>query len=171
MIATIYSDALFKLALKEDAVESIIKQFEVFVGVAKDHPDWIVLLDSPMVRNRVKNQMIKDLNLFDELFINFLMLLVRNHQVRSYEEIYEQWNIKSRLHQKIAYVQLYSAKPLSKRKLEQLKDEIQDYLPGLEIEFDQHIDPKLIQGIKMIYQGRSIERSIKKALDDMRQNA
>ncbi|MFA7417531.1 MAG: ATP synthase F1 subunit delta [Acholeplasma sp.] len=171
MIASIYSDALFKLALKEDKIESVIEQFETFVAIAKDHPDWIVLLDSPMIRNRVKNHMLHELGVFNDLFINFLMLLIRQHQVRIYEEIYEQWNIKSRLHQKIAYVQLYSAKPLSQIRLEQLKLEIQDYLPGLAIEFNQHIDPKLIQGVRMTYQGRSIERSLKKALEDMRQNA
>nr|WIF88018.1 hypothetical protein QOL21_05930 [Acholeplasma laidlawii] len=43
-------------------------------------------------------------------------------------------------------------------------------MPGLEIEFNQHIDSTLIEGVKMTYQGRSIERSLKKALDDMRTN-
>lgn len=170
MTSTIYSDALFKLALKEDAIESIIEQFETFVSLARDYPDWIILLDSPMIRNRVKNKMLTELGIFDDLFMNFLMLLVRHHQVRLYEDIYEQWIAKSRLNQKIAYVQLYSAKPLSKKRLNQLKEEIQDYLPGLEIEFNQHIDPTLIEGVKMTYQGRSIERSLKKALDDMRSN-
>lgn len=170
MISTIYSDALFKLAVKEHAIESIIEQFELFVAIAHDNPDWIVLLDSPMIRNKVKNKMLDEVDVFDPLFKNFLMLLVRHHQVRLYEEIYEQWNIKSRLNQKIAYVQLYSAKPLTDKRLKQLKEEIKDYLPGLEIEFNQHIDPTLIRGEKMIYQGRSIERSLKKALDDMRSN-
>src|SRR5690554_3616975 len=170
MTSTIYSDALFKLAVKEDAVQSVIEQFDVFVGLAQDFPDWIVLLDSPMIRNKVKQKMLNELGMFDALFMNFLMLLVRHHQVRIYDDIYEQWNIKSRLNQKIAYVQLYSAKSLSKKRLKQLKEEIQDYLPGLEIEFNQHIDSTLIEGVKMTYQGRSIERSLKKALDDMRSN-
>lgn len=170
MISTIYSDALFQVAIKEDAVESIIEQFETFVAIANDYPDWVVLLDSSMVRNKVKQKMLEDLKVFDDLFVNFLMLLIRHHQIRAYDDIYEQWNITSRLHQKIAYVQLYSAKPLSKTRLKQLKEEIKDYLPGLEIEFNQHIDPTLIRGEKMIYQGRSIERSLKKALDDMRAN-
>lgn len=170
MTSNIYSDALFKLAIKEDAIESIIEQFETFVTLAHDNPDWITLLDSPMIRNRVKRDMLESLGVFDELFLNFLMLLARYHHVHLYEDVYEQWIIKSRLHQKIAYVQLYSAKPLSKKRLEQLKEEIKDYLPGLEIEFNQHIDPTLIQGERIIYQGRSIERSLKKALDDMRAN-
>ncbi|WP_084027165.1 ATP synthase F1 subunit delta [Acholeplasma granularum] len=170
MISTIYSDALFKLALKEDAVESIIEQYETFVALASDNPDWIIFLDSPMVRNKVKQKLLTELGVFNELFINFLMLLIRHHQIRYYETIYEQWNIKSRLHQKIAYVQLYTAKPLSKSKLAKLKAEIEDYLPGLDIEFNIHIDPSLISGEKIIYQGRSIERSFKKSLDDMRAN-
>src|SRR5690554_1676074 len=170
MTSTVYSDALFKLAVKENSIESVIEQFDVFVALAHDFPDWIVLLDSPMIRNRVKNGLLKELDIFDDLFLNFLMLLVRYHQVHLFEDIYEQWNIKSRLNQKIAYVQLYSAKPLSKQRLKQLKEEIKDYLPGLEIEFNQHIDPTLIQGERIIYQGRSIERSLKKALDDMRAN-
>ncbi len=170
MIGNIFSDALFKLAVKEGCLELIIEQFENFMNIAEHNPDWITLLDTPTVRNKVKRKMISDTELFDIRFINFLMLLIKHHQIRYYKDVYEQWTIQTRLEQKIAFVQLYTAKALTKKQLEKLRSEVQDYLPNLEIEFRVKIDPSLIRGTKIIYQGRSIERSLKKTIDDMKSN-
>lgn len=170
MIANLYAEALLKIAVRENNVEGMIEQFDRFVTQAKDNPDWIVLLDTASIRNKIKYQLLSELNIFDKNFLDFLMILIRNHHMRFYDEIYEQWIGLTRKDQKVAYINLYTAKRLSQIQLQKLKKEVQDFIPGMEIEFRIQIDPSLIRGIKMTYQGRSIERSLRRTLDDMKSN-
>lgn len=48
----------------------------MFVLFVRDYLDWIILLDFLMIRNRVKNKMLIEFGIFDDLFMNFLMLFV-----------------------------------------------------------------------------------------------
>ncbi len=170
MIENTYAEALFKLAMKENSLQSMIEQFENFNDIAIDHPDWIVLLDTSSIRNKNKRQMLEELGVFDKAFVNFLMILIRNHDIKYYQDIYEQWIILSRREQKIAFVHLYTSKKLSSKQIERLRQEVQAFIPNMTIEFRIQIDSSLIEGIRMTYQGRSIERSLKRTIDDMKSN-
>lgn len=168
MIEQRYIEVLFNTAVKLDLVDELNEQFEILMTILEENPSWLVILDTPTLRYKVKEQLIKELDVFNQLFVQYLMSLIRNHQISKLPMMYDEWLIKVRLKQKIAFVQLYSAKPLTKKQLAKIKEEIAPLFPDLSIEFNIHIDKSLIRGIRLTYQGRSIERSVKKEIEGLR---
>lgn len=165
--AQIYAESLFRLAKKHEQFEDMNEQFEAFTVLVENHPDWLTILDTPTIRNKKKKALIEETEAFSPVFVHFLMVLVRNHHIRYYKDIYEYWIGRVRLQQKVAYVYLYTAKPLSKYRMDKIRKEIQPFLAGLQIEFNVQIDKSLLKGIRIVHQGRSIERSLRRTLEDM----
>jgi len=167
MIFYTYVDILFNIAKKDNQIDHINEQFAVLMTLIDSNPEWVTTLDTPVFNNEKKFELLKQLKLFDDTFLKFLLVLIRNRHVRLINDIYNEWLVKSRQEQRIAFIQLYSAKKPTKAILEGIREDIQPLMPDLKIEFNVHLDPTLIRGIRLYYQGRSLERSMKRELFDM----
>lgn len=168
MIFYTYVDVLFDIARKDGLIDAVNEQFEILMALIDRNPDWITTLDTPVLSNSRKLELMKQLNLFDETFTRFIMVLIKNRHVRLISDIYNEWIIRSRREQKIAHIQLYAASVPTSEQLQEIREEIQPLIPDLAIEFNIHIDSSLIQGVRLYYQGRSMERSLRRDLLDMK---
>ena len=84
-----------------------------------------------------------------------------------HQDIYEQWLYLARAHQKIAHINLFSAKPVTDETILKFKKALEPRFPGKTVEFHIIIDPTLIGGIKTIYQGQALDRSVAKELEEL----
>jgi len=168
MIRYTYVEILFDIAKNEKSIDHISEQFEVLMALIDQNPDWVTMLDTPVLSNDKKFSLLDQLGLFDETFKQFLKVLIRNRNVRMIEDIYNEWLVKTRLYKSIAFVQLYCSKKPTQKQLKTIKADIAPLFPDLTIEFNIHIDHTLISGVRLYYQGKSLERSMKKELLDMR---
>lgn len=167
MISQTYVEVLLKLTEDNHSMNSVCEQFELLMTIIDDHPEWLTTLDTPVLNNNQKLSLLQEINLFDELFTRFLMTLIKNRHIRKIRAIYDEWLVKTRLKQKIAFIQLYTAEDLNQKQLDIIKKDIKPLFPDLEIEFNVHIDPSLIKGVRLYYQGESIERSARRELENM----
>ncbi|CCV64813.1 F-ATPase subunit delta [Alteracholeplasma palmae J233] len=164
MFAEKYADALFEIAVKQQKLDEYAEEFDRFYSLVKDNPKWIELMDSPILRKDKKRKMIFELPSFSPMFLQFLSTIAENGHIKFYQNIYDKWLSLTSAEQKIAHVTLYTATKPTKKKLDSLKEEIKPYFPDLTIKFDVIIDKSLIKGIKIVYQGKSIDRSVKNQL-------
>jgi ATP synthase F1 delta subunit len=167
MIYYSYVNILFKVAKNQGKIDQIGEQFEILMSIIDDYPEWIKLLDAPVLSFNQKKKKLKELNLFGALFTRFLLVLIRQGHVRELPKIYNEWVSRSSLDQKIAFIQLYAAKELTNKQLEIIKEDVKPMFGDLKVEFNIHIEPELISGVRLYYQGESIERSTRKELENL----
>jgi len=158
--------ALFEIAKEAQKIDILTYHFEDFKDTVEKHPEWLVLMDSPMVDFKEKVKMIDQLE-YDPSFLAFLKTLVLKKLIYEYKEIYTEWIHLTRIHHKIAYLHIYSAKPLSNQTLERLNKALQPVFPKHTISFHVTLDPSLIGGIKIVHQGQSLDRSISRELEEL----
>ncbi|HOI86052.1 MAG TPA: ATP synthase F1 subunit delta [Acholeplasmataceae bacterium] len=163
-----YAKALFELAKQSQKVDIIHYQFESLKRALQDMPGWIDMMDSPMVNMHDKETKIDDLG-YDVVFRSFLKMLAQKNQMIALSEIFAQWNKLVRAHLKIAHVNVFSAKPLTKEQEHNILQAIQPTFPHHNVHLHLHVDRKLIGGLKIEYQGQALDRSIARELEELYQ--
>lgn len=163
-----YARAFFDVVMDHEALDIVIYEFEALVESIRRYPEWIHIMTSPSLHWKEKKKMVSRLGDFHPLFLRFIHVLIEHGVFNEYETIYEEWQILSRREQKIAYVRLYVAKPLSKEQVMIIQEELETWLEGMTVEMEIIIDKRLIGGIRIVYQGQTIDRSFYNELQELK---
>ena len=161
-----YAKALFELAKEENKIDVLTFHFDDFKNAMENNPNWIVMMDSPMISFEEKVNIINGLE-YDRTFLAFLKMLAQKNLMHAYDEIYPVWSHMSRVFLNIAHIHLYSAVPVTEEQENAFRKVIQPRFPKQKITFHMTIDPDLIGGIKIIYQGQSLDRSVARELEEL----
>lgn len=161
-----YAKALYRIAIEQNKLDRLTYEFQAFKDELSSHASWFSMMDSPMISLNDKYANI-DAFKYDASFLAFLKLLARNNETHLYDDIHEQWLYLARNHQKIAHIHLYSAKPITAEELTQFEKVLSPRFKGKTISFHVTIDEGLLGGIKTIYHGQSLDRSVAKELEEL----
>jgi len=161
-----YAKALFQIAKESDKIDILSMAFTDFMDEIERFPTWVDMMDSPMVPFNEKETMIESLP-HDPSFRSFLKMLAEKNRVHYVYDIYHEWTDLTRAHLKIAHLHIISAQPVTKETEERLKKAIQPIFPKHTLSFHITIDPDLIGGMKIIYQGQSLDRSVARELHEL----
>lgn len=163
---TKYAKALHQLAVEQKKVDRINLHFDELRSLISKNPKWIEMMDSPMLNLKKKMEMIDKLD-FDPLFLSFLKTLAEEHLMQYIEETYEEWKHLMRASQKIAHLHVYLANPITDIQEEKLINVLKPRFKGQTISLHKTMDSSLIGGIKIIYQGQSLDRSVVRELEEL----
>jgi F-type H+-transporting ATPase subunit delta len=158
--------ALFELSLEAGKIDIITYHFDDLILTLEAHPAWMNVMDTPMIALNEKFKMIDALD-YDASFLAFLKMLAEKSRMYQLIEIHDEWTKLSRIHQKIAHLHIYSAKPISKHLEESLKKIIAPRFPGRTISLHISVDESLLGGLKIVYQGQSLDRSIAREIQEL----
>lgn len=162
--------SLFIVSKEMDALDEVLRDFETFVGAVKEAPSYIDLLDSPMIKRKEKKRLILGINGLNPIFSNFLIMLTKGYNIRLFQFVYDEFLNLARDEQKIAYVRVIVANPLNKEQLMILREELYGWLQDKELEIEVIIDKRLLGGIRIMYQGQTIDRSFYSELQELKAN-
>lgn len=168
MIKNRYVEILFDFAEKHNQINEINEQFEELVYLFTKFPQWKEVILLPTIPVAEKYKLIESLNVFDKFFLTFIASLINNNHLFYVNSIHELWKQKYHLSQKIAYIQLYSSVVPSKKLEEKIIEEIQPYFSSLEVKINVIIDKSLIKGLRLTYQGFSLDNSVSKELEKIK---
>jgi len=161
-----YAKALFDLAKEQNKMDVLTFHFDDFMNAMEKNPNWVEMMDSPMISFEEKSKLIDVLE-YDITFLAFLKMLAQKNMTHAYNEIYPLWAHMSRIFLNIAHIHLYSAIPVTEAQENAFRKVIQPRFPNKTITFHVTIDPSLIGGIKIIYQGQSLDRSVARELEEL----
>ena len=161
-----YAKALFSIAKEENKIDVLTYHFDDLKDTVDKNPTWVTLMDSPMVSFEEKSKMIDSLE-YDVSLIAFLKMLAQKNNIHLYQEIYNEWTLLSRVYQKIAHLHIYSAKPVSKEVEERLIKAITPRFPNQTVSLHITIDPTLLGGLKIVYQGQSLDHSVAREIEEL----
>jgi F-type H+-transporting ATPase subunit delta len=169
-IAQVYARSLFEVASDQDRVDEIREQLGQFTDAMQEDRDLQVFFFSPYFSTQEKEDALdKAISGADEIFVNFLKLLIENHRMpvlfrvrRNYEALWEEAN-------KLLPVSVTSAIELDKKTVRELGDRIAEQT-GRKVELNAHVDPDILGGIVVRVGDSILDASVRNRLEQLRKN-
>ncbi len=169
-LAQVYARSLFQAALEHGKLDELREQLGQFADALEQNRELAVFFFSPYFSTAEKRQALETLlDGADELFINFLSLLIENHRMpvifrirQEYERLWEEEN-------KTLPVEITSAIALDAATTESLGKTIGERA-GRKVTLAARVDPDILGGI-IIRVGNSIlDASIRNRLEQLRRH-
>ncbi len=165
-----FAEALFMLAVEKDCLKEFKSDLDKVKAVFSENPDYSLLLSSPDISNEKRAELIDAAfsSEIDEYIINFLKVLCKYNKIGLLEETVKIFSELKKQAENRVSAKVYSAVPLSDEQIEKLKDKLTAKL-GSKVKIKTAIDPDIIGGIKIQFEDKIIDGSIKKQLKDIKE--
>jgi F-type H+-transporting ATPase subunit delta len=169
-LAQVYGRSLFQVALEHGRLDELREQLGQFADALDQHRELAVFFFSPYFSSQEKRDALDTLlDGADEIFINFLALLIENHRMpvifrirQEYERLWDEEN-------RTLPVQITSAIALDDATTESLGRTIGERA-GRTVTLAARVDPDILGGI-IIRVGNSIlDASIRNRLEQLRRH-
>jgi F-type H+-transporting ATPase subunit delta len=167
-IAQVYARSLFEVAKEQGKIDEIKEQLGQFAdALAEDH-NLQVFFFSPYFSTKEKQEGLdKALDGADEVFVNFLKLLIENHRMpvifrvrRAYDARWDEENRR-------LPVSVTSAVELDKNTVGQIGDRIAEQT-GRKVELSAQVDPEILGGIVVRVGNQVLDASVRNRLEQLR---
>ncbi|QHI72451.1 ATP synthase F1 subunit delta [Aminipila terrae] len=163
-----YGNALFQAACEVNKKDVILDEATQFLELLEREPDLCAFIDTPVISIAEKKDVLKSIleGRISEELLNFLYVMVDKGRTRHFERAIKVYKELLNKEEGISYGKILSVKPLSTDRLEKFEAETGKLLQQ-NVKLENEIDTKLIGGIKILIDGKVIDASIRKRLDDL----
>lgn len=163
-----YGTALFEAATEVDKVDLIRDEADEILEVLKKEPELSDFINYPAISADEKKQALQ--NIFEgkicEELLNFLCVLIDKRRIGQFPRIIKVYKSLVDHEEGFAYGTVYSAAPLDEKRIGEIQEETSKLL-NEKVKLDNEVDPNLIAGIKVLVEGKVIDASYRRKLDEM----
>lgn len=168
MVENEYAQAIYDLAKEENKID-IINECFIVVNKSIENNDFMELLSSPKItKEEKKNILTKVYGKLDSLFLDFMYVLIDNNRINRISYIYDYYNQLIKIEHNILHIEAYSVKELTKTQIDNLRKTLSSYYNGKTLEIENIVDPKLIGGVRIECNGKTLDVTLKKSLANMK---
>ena len=168
-IGSVYGEALYTLAREEGLSETILQQLKVLDGCFKDQPEFIRLRGAP---NFPKAERCR---ILDESFrgqvhpyvLNFLKILTEKGYMRHFSDCVKAYREFYNRDNGILPVTAVTAVPMTEKQTAALTAKLQQ-ITGKRIELVAKLDPNVLGGIRLDYDGKRVDDTVAHRMDAVR---
>ncbi|MCI2424454.1 ATP synthase F1 subunit delta [Candidatus Acetothermia bacterium] len=166
-IAATYAEALYALGREEEMLDELEADYRMVVTIINEHRDLLRLFIHPLISDQAKDEVIE--NIFprlSEYLRNFLSLLVRRKRAEYITLIYDEL-LKVRAEQEgVSYVTIYSSRRLSTEEQHRIEMRLAKVIRRAVVS-QVVVEPSLLGGVKIEYEGRVIDGSLQRRLQQL----
>ena len=160
-----YGEALFMLAEEESVTEKVLSDVETLDAVIAANPDYLKVLDSPALSREERLGLIDhSFASLDKSLVNMTKLLAEKRLCHALPRALEHFVKAYETSRGIERVEAISAIPLSEAQMAKLKAKLEG-MTGKQIIISNTLDPSLLGGMKLRYQGVQLDGTVKSRLD------
>ncbi len=163
-----YGSALMGAAEDTDKKKLILDEAYQVLELIKAEPDLHAFINYPAISADEKKKVLRAIfegKICDEL-LNFLYILVDKRRTMNFEGIIKVYKELIEKEEGVSYGTVYSVVPLSEEKLTRLEEGASKLL-RTKVKLTNEIDPKLLAGIKILVEGKIVDASYRKKLDEL----
>ena len=166
---SVYGESLYELAREEGLTKLIGEQLQVLQQSFQQEPDFIRLLSSPNLTKAERCQVLDDSfrGKVHPYVLNFLKILTEKGYARCFSDCCDAYTRHYNADNGILNVTAVSAVALSEGQTERLKQKLSQ-ITGKEIHLRNRIDPAILGGIRLDYDGRRLDDTVSHRLDTIR---
>ncbi len=169
-VATRYAKSLIELAQEQNKLDVVKGDMDTLRAMAANR-DFLLLLRSPVISVQKKRSVIDALlpGKVDEMTLGFVRLMVSKGREAALPEIAGAFLDQFKEIRHISTVKITSAVPLSQTALDEIKANlVKAGTTEAKIDLQTAIDPDLIGGYILEFEGRIYDASVANQLADMR---
>ena len=167
---TVYGQALYSLAREESLTEALLAQLQLVQSCLEAEPDYLRLLGSVSLSKPERCQLL-DESLGAALhpyLLNFLKILVEHGKISCFPQCFDAYQQEYYKDHNILPVTAVTAIALSKPQAQHLQEKLAG-ITGKDILLSNQVDPALLGGMRLEYDGKQLEDSISQRMQQVRQ--
>ena len=163
-----YAKTLFDLCKKNNCVNVIQEQLQAITYLYNKVPTFRLVLITKRIDNKDKiNIIIKALNKFNLLLVEFISIIIYNNQVCNLLDIITRFNILVNKSGNINKIEITTASKLNKQDFEVIIQALNKKL-NFSPEINQIIDSKILGGIKLRIGNNIFDNSINYQINQLK---
>ncbi len=168
-VAIRYSKALFQLAREENLVMEVQSDLEVIKETCISDPEFHEMLNSPIIEEYAKANVLKNLfaDKVNQLTFRFLELLSKKRRSGFLLEMIERFMESVLDYQGILAGTLVASNALDPAQVDEIRKKV-EVLTGKKVLLSEQIDPSMIGGFTVKIKDTVIDLSIKTQLEKLR---
>ena len=168
-VATTYGQAMYDLARDEGKSQTILAELSALDQSLKAAPEFLQLLSAPNIPKEERVQILDDSfrGKIDPYVLNFLKVLTEKGYMRHFSGCCQFFRQQYNKDNGIVPVVAYTAVPLSDELRRKLTAKLST-VTGKTIELDCRIDPETLGGVRLDFDGRQIDGTVRRRLEDIR---
>ena len=163
-----YGSALYQAAVETNKKDLILDEAFQVQDVFENNPDFFEFLNFPGISAIEKKDVLK--NVFEgkicQELLNLLYVLTDKGRTARYSKIIKAYKDMVDREEGITYGTVYSVEPLKEAQISKLEEQLTALLQE-KTKLKNELDPKLIGGFKILVDGRILDASIRKRLQDL----
>jgi len=167
-IGLTYGNALYQAAKEVNKRDLILEQATEVLEIIKQEPDLHMFMDTPVVSAAEKKKALGAIfegRICDEL-LNLIYIMVDKGRTRHFPRIVRVYRDLLNHEEGFSYGKIFTVKPLSPDRLTKFEGETGKLLQQ-NVRLENEIDPALIGGIKIFIDGKIIDASLQRRLEDL----
>ena len=168
-VASKYASALFELALDQKLEDQFKEDIHFIKDIISTHPELIDVLSKIQFTKAQKKELINDVfkPYVHSFTINLLYLLVDKNRTVVLRHFVEEYIHLHNQHFNIVEAIAYSVSPLTKEEIKELESSL-SLKQKQTVSIINRIDPTLISGIKIRFDDKVIDGSMKSRIENLR---
>lgn len=169
MVEHEYAKALYELAIEVKQQDKIDGDLFDLISIFNTNEDFKHAMVCKSVNRIIKKEIIKNaLSSFSDLLVDFLYVLADNNRFSILEGIQREYHNLISKEKNIMYFDVYTCDELNKKQQDKISGMLKEKYPSKTIKINNVVDNKLIGGIKILFEGQSLDLSLKYQLDSLK---
>lgn len=166
---SVYGEALYSLCLEENLTASVLQQLLVLQQSFTSAPDFIRLLSSPSLTKEERCRIL-DESFREKLHpyvLNFLKILTEKGYIRYFDDCCQAYRGLYNQDNGILPVTAVTAMELTQVQSQRLKEKLAG-VTGKTIELTNRVDPTILGGVRLDFDGKRLDDTISHRLESIR---
>lgn len=167
-IGMTYGHALFQVACELNKKEPILEEATQMLEIINQEPDLCAFIETPVISIREKKEVVKSIfeSRISEELLNFLFVMIDKGRTKHFARAIKVYKDLLNEQEGVSYGKIFSVKSLSPEKLEKFEAETGKLLKQ-KVKLENETDTSLIGGVKIFIDGKVIDASLRKRLEDL----
>lgn len=165
-----YSKAIYSLAHEKEIIDSLKNDMELISNVCKNSTDFILLLETPVVKTSEKSRLISKIfeNKIHPLTLDFLLLIVKNNRETFIPSISRNTLDFIRREKNIKAAVLTTAIQIDQSVIQEVETLLEKELDG-KVELTEKVNPDIIGGLILRIDDKQLDASVSTQLKKIKQ--
>lgn len=167
-ISAAYGQALYDLAREEGLCQTILPELTALNEAMLTEPDFLRLLSTPAIPRGERLRVLEDSfrGRLHPYVLNLLKLLTEKGLMKDFSACAAQYRKLHDLDRGILPVTVYTAVPLTGELRSRLAQRLSS-ATGRTIELDCRIEPEVLGGVRLEFDGRQLDGTLQRRLEDV----
>lgn len=172
IVAKVYGDALFDLAIERQELDLVAEEIQVLKDTLAESAELLTFLNHPKVSNEEKIKSIEEIfkGKFSDTTVGFLVIVVTKGRYNELEAIITYFQETVREYRKIGKASVTSATELSPEQKQKIEAKLLESTEYVEFIMQYEIDPSIIGGLIIRIGDRVVDSSIRSKIDMMKKD-